>query len=242
MAHQFSQLDEQLNEVNAAYPILKDHPAFKPGKDFVAPVPPGSESVFTARRGLEELRNVEAVAFQLCSALNEEVSLQIHDTRFVPREFVAERLAQTLREFLCKKVAVGEGGIERPVVLERRINNFCSVFQLVENYLDLDVSAIVRETLLSQVYHVSVAEAGTYAANLSNPSEWEESMLKPLVVWYTSFVTTHLMGERGAVVYSPNRKAFVSRTGNGIENKNKRNKKTKETKQYPTINRQPIPS
>ncbi len=217
-ANQFAKFDEQLNEMNAAYGAIKDLPSFKPAKDFVPPEVPGAESGYARRRELEGLRQTQGTTYQLCSALNEDVSIQIFDTLFTPREFVRERLMLTLKEFLFKNVMASDGNIERPVVLERRINNFCSVFILVENYLDINVSAIFRETFVSQVCHNGLSEMSSpLGGAVPSPSEWEDCMIKPLVIWYVQFVTTHLMGaDKSAVVWSPNRKAFVSKTGNAF--------------------------
>jgi NCK-associated protein 1 len=216
-ANQFAKFEDQVNEMNAAYHVLKNHPSFKPAKDFVPPAAPGSESVFYRRKELEALRQTEATTFQLCSALNEDMSIKIFNTVFTPREFVRERLMLTLKEFLFKNVMVGNGAIERPSVLERRINNFCSVFILVENYLDINVSAVFRETFLSQVHHGSLSDMGSPLGAVPNPNEWSDCMVKPLVSWYVSFVTQHLLsGDKAGVVWSPNRKSFVSRTGNAF--------------------------
>ena len=194
-ANQFAKFDGQLDEVNAGYSALKDLPTFKPAKDFVPPETPGAESVHARRRELDGLRATEATTFQLCSALNEDTSIQIFDTVFTPREFVRERLTLTLKEFLFKNVATPDGsGVERPVVIERRINNFCSVFMLVENYLDINVSAIFRETFVQQVCHINLAEMGSAGGGVPSSNEWEDCMVKPLVAWYVQFVATHLLG------------------------------------------------
>lgn len=237
MAHQFAQYEEQLTEVNAAYPLLKEWPLWKPAKDFVPPTLPGSESRYANRRNVDQLGHTEATVFQLCSALNEDITIQvrggesgscrgrctqsrvaqIYDNVFTPREFVRERLAMTLREFMLKKAIVSDGVIERPLLLERRINNFCSVFKLVENYLDINLSAMFRDVFLSQVYQPVATELGSPAPLGSSAAvaDWEDVMVKPLVAYYVSFVVHQLMGaDRGAVVWSPARNAFVSRTGN----------------------------
>ncbi len=77
IAHQFSQYEEQLTEVNAAYSVLKDWPMWKPAKDFVPPNAPGSESVYANRRAVDQLGHTEATVFQLCSALNEDITIQV---------------------------------------------------------------------------------------------------------------------------------------------------------------------
>ncbi len=213
VATQFADFAAQLAEVNAAYPVLQAWPGWKPAKDFVAPVTPGAESAFAQRQALDALAQAQSAVFALCSALNEDVSIQIHDTLFTPREFVRERLALTLREFLFKRATLSDGVIERPVHLERRINDFCSVFILVENYLDINLSSVFREVALLQTYHPSMSELGALSAAMQAPNEWEAVMVKPLVLFYSNFVTQHLMGDRVSVVWSPNRKAFVSRTG-----------------------------
>ncbi len=170
---------------------------------------------YARRKDLESLRQTEAWTFQLCSALNEDVSIVMYDTILTPREFVRERLMATLKEFLCKNVAAADGNIERPSVIERRVNNFSSVFILVENYLDINISAILRDAFVSQVCHNNLGELGSVGGVVPSPADWEESMIKPLVSWYVQFVSSHLMGaDKGAVVYSSNRKSFVSRTGN----------------------------
>jgi hypothetical protein len=170
---------------------------------------------YARRKELEGLRQTEACTFQLCSALNEDVSIVMYDTVLTPREFVRERLMLTLKEFLFKNVTAADGNIERPTVLERRANNFCGVFILVENYLDIGMSAIFRDIFLSQVCHNNLGDMGTVAGVVPSPADWEDSMIKPLVAWYAQFVAVHLMGaDKSAVVFSPNRKCFVSRTGN----------------------------
>jgi hypothetical protein len=139
----------------------------------------------------------------------------MYDTILTPREFVRERLNATLREFLFKNVATPDGNIDRPSSIESRANNFCSVFILVENYLDINISAIFREVFVSQVCHNNLSDLGSIGGVVPSPADWEDSLIKPLVSWYAQFVSVHLMGaDKGAVVFSPNRKSFVSRTGN----------------------------
>lgn len=86
VAKQHILFDGQLDEVNAAYPLLLKQKDFKPPKDFVPPAIAGIESEYRRRPQLDRLRLYERNAWQLCTALNEFHSIVIFDHQFTPRE------------------------------------------------------------------------------------------------------------------------------------------------------------
>src|SRR5690554_5903515 len=85
VAKQYISFDNQLQDMNAAYALLKSRD-LKPSKDFVAPATPGLESNYRKRPQLDRLRLYERNAWQLCTAFNELESLPIYDQLFTPRE------------------------------------------------------------------------------------------------------------------------------------------------------------
>lgn len=90
VAKQYIAFDNQLAEVNAAYPLLLKRKEYRPPKDFVPPSIPGIESEYRRRNQLDRLRLYERNAWQLCTALNEFQSITIFDHHFSPREVLPE--------------------------------------------------------------------------------------------------------------------------------------------------------
>ncbi len=142
IAKQAIGFENQVADINAAYPLLQKRKDYKPSKDFVPPETPGIESEYKRRPTLDKLRLYERNAWQLCNILHDVESLIIFDHRLTPREFLRDVLAESLRKFLRAAVAVEvkddkghtERILQRPSVLEKHINIYTSVLKLAENH------------------------------------------------------------------------------------------------------------
>src|SRR5690606_21378867 len=117
IARTMLRFDGQLEFVNAAFPLLQMIKDFKMDKSFVPPVAPGSESAMANPKPLEELRVMQRTCFQLCTALNQFLAINIYSHQLVPREFLRDKLVHLLERFTSKAFE-REDAILRPVVFE----------------------------------------------------------------------------------------------------------------------------
>lgn len=187
VATQYIANDYQMADANAAVPLLRKRKDWKPPKDWQPPTEPGSESAFKNRstQTMETLRLYQRNAFQLCTALNEVLDISIHDTSFVPREYLRERLAANLRTFMRKATTSGgEGLVQRPTVLEMQIRVYLSVICLVENYVDIDVGDMLREVLVGEAYARPLGKIGRADWFPEGDIDFSEAMIGMLVGFF----------------------------------------------------------
>eukprot|EP01114_Cavostelium_apophysatum_P008095 TRINITY_DN2037_c0_g1_i3.p1 TRINITY_DN2037_c0_g1~~TRINITY_DN2037_c0_g1_i3.p1 ORF type:complete len:968 (+),score=390.05 TRINITY_DN2037_c0_g1_i3:690-3593(+) len=222
VAKQSIVFDGQLAEINAAYPLLLKRKDYKPPKDFVPPAVPGSESEYRRRPALDRLRLFERNTWQLCNALNEVDTILVYDSVFAPREFLRDKLVESFRAQIRGSVIVEvhddkhrviERNIQRPSIIERQIETYMNVLQLVENLVDINIGDLLREVLVQEIWIPAIGRAGTF--------DWvnaEETDIKfngasvgHFVTWYSDFISKKLAVP--GIVFSPSRKGFVSKTG-----------------------------
>lgn len=210
----YIQAEYQLSDANAALPLLQKRKEWKPPhKDWTPPAEPGSESAFRNRPNLDTLRLYQRNAAQLCTALNELLEIVIYDQVFVPREFLREKMAQTLRQFIRKAAVVSstpEVVIQRPSILELQVRVYTTVFGTVENFLDLDVGDLVREVLLGESYAKPLGKLGKVDWFPEGEIDYEGGVGGVLANWYSEFIAKKLTA---GVCYSPLRLGFVARAG-----------------------------
>ncbi|EFA80340.1 component of SCAR regulatory complex [Heterostelium album PN500] len=215
VATQFQSSEAQLADVNAAFPLLQKRKDWKPPKDFVTPVEPGSESSFRARANLEQLRLNEKNAFQLCNALNEFMDITIYDHQFVPREYLRERLGAALKQFMRQTstptIATDPSSIIRPTAFETQLKVFLGVMVLVENYIDIDVGGLIRETLLAEFYAKALGKCGRIDWFPEGEIEYSEVTLHNFTNYFTDFISKK--AQTPGIVYSPGKFGFLSRAG-----------------------------
>ncbi|KAF2077623.1 hypothetical protein CYY_001086 [Polysphondylium violaceum] len=212
--------DAQLADVNAAFPLLQKRKDWKPPKDFVPPVEPGTETQFRNRVNLEQLRAYEKNAFQLCTALNELMDIVIFDHVFVPREFLREKLGQSLKQFMRQAILPPQQPnsstnidttITRPSVFESQLCVFLGVMTLVENYLDIDVGDLIRETLLNEFYAKALGKGCRIDWFPEGEIEFNDVTLHSISNFYVDMVTKKL--STPGVVYSSVKLGFLSKAG-----------------------------
>eukprot|EP00026_Physarum_polycephalum_P000270 Phypoly_transcript_00270.p1 GENE.Phypoly_transcript_00270~~Phypoly_transcript_00270.p1 ORF type:complete len:988 (-),score=126.97 Phypoly_transcript_00270:2585-5365(-) len=217
VANNYIQSEYQLSEANAALPLLQKRKEWKPPhKDWTPPAEPGSESMYKNRINLDSLRLYQRNASQLCTALNEVLEIVIYDQVFVPREFLREKMAQTLRQWIRKAVVLSSNTptpdvqIQRPSILELQVRVYVSVFSTVENFLDLDVSDLLREVLLGESHARVMGKLGKVDWFPEGDIDYEGGIGGVLASWYHDFMAKKLTA---GVCYSPLRLGFVTRAG-----------------------------
>ncbi|GAM26866.1 hypothetical protein SAMD00019534_100410 [Acytostelium subglobosum LB1] len=215
VANQYQSNEAQLSDVNAAYSMLQKRKEWKAPKDFVPPVEPGSESIHRARVNLEQLRQTEKNAFQLCNALNEFIDVVVYDHVFVPREFLRERLGATLKTYmrhsLAPTVPTDPSTINRPSIIERQLKVFLGVLVMVENYLDIDIGDLIRQTLLTEFYAKALGTCGRIDWFPQGDIEYAEAAMHSFTNYYFDFIVKR--SSQLGIVYSPGRLGFLSRAG-----------------------------
>ncbi|EGG24359.1 component of SCAR regulatory complex [Cavenderia fasciculata] len=219
---QFQANENQLADVNAAFPLLQKRKDWRPPKDFVTPVEPGSESHFKGRANLEQLRMYQKNAFQLCTALNEFMEISVHDHVFVPREFLRERMTATLKQYM-RQTALPTSPADpttliRPSSYETQLHVFLGVLQMVENYVEIDVGDLIRETMLTEFYAKVLGKCGRIDWFPEGEIEYSDATLHSFTNYYTDFVAKklHVAANQplgNGVVYSPARLGYLSKTG-----------------------------
>ncbi|GAM28510.1 hypothetical protein SAMD00019534_116860 [Acytostelium subglobosum LB1] len=214
MNAQYQSNEQQLRDVNAAFPLLQKRKDWKPPKDFITPVEPGSESQYRSRATIEQLRLHEKNIFQLCNSLNEFLDITIYDRIIVPREFLRDRLGamlkQYMRQTLAPTVPTDLSTTIRPATFESQLQVFLGVMVIVENFVDIDIGDLIRETLLGEFYAKVMGKVGRIDWFPDGEIEYGDSAIHYYTNYYVDFVkkSTQL-----GHVYSPGRQGFLSRPG-----------------------------
>ncbi|EGC34074.1 component of scar regulatory complex [Dictyostelium purpureum] len=218
VAQTFLSNQHQLDDVNAAFPLLQKKKDWKPPKDFVPPIEPSSESQFRHRANLENLRNEEKNAYQLCNALNEFLEIVIYDHVFIPREFLREKLGNTLKQYMRQSIQPPQPtssqmdvNIPRLGQYESNLRVFIGVLVFVENYVDIDIGDLIRQTILTEFYAKALGKSGRVDWFPEGEIEMNDLTLSTITNYYVDLVSKKL--NVPGVVYSPVKLGFISKAG-----------------------------
>eukprot|EP01117_Protostelium_nocturnum_P003960 TRINITY_DN15235_c0_g1_i1.p1 TRINITY_DN15235_c0_g1~~TRINITY_DN15235_c0_g1_i1.p1 ORF type:complete len:1144 (-),score=340.06 TRINITY_DN15235_c0_g1_i1:56-3487(-) len=222
VAKSYVSFDHQLTESNAAYKLLSTAPNYKPAKDFVPPVVPGSESDFKKRTEHNQLRAIEQNAWELCMTLNQYHEIVVYNSAYAPKEYLREKIQESFRKYVRSNAMVEIPGkdekhieqvIQRPSILESAINSYISALKLIENYLDLDIDDLLREVLMGESYVTALKKSGTldWVDVDEGEVKYNGNLIGFYVQWYGDFISKKLTQPN--IVFSPNRKCFASKTG-----------------------------
>eukprot|EP01087_Luapelamoeba_hula_P014697 TRINITY_DN4352_c0_g1_i1.p1 TRINITY_DN4352_c0_g1~~TRINITY_DN4352_c0_g1_i1.p1 ORF type:complete len:922 (+),score=120.84 TRINITY_DN4352_c0_g1_i1:139-2904(+) len=210
---QYLTFNDQLKPENAAYPLLLRQKDYKFEKNFVHPATPGEETQHKARPDMEQLRLRERNVYQLCTSMQDFVDIAIYDHKFIPREYLRDKLASVLRSFIKQAVVpdTATGNIQRPSILETQFNMFFSTIKLVENYVDIDIGDLISEVCLKQIHNKAVSEVNKIDWTAEGEITWGNDvyLMKCVSKWYGEFVSKKL--QIPGISYSANRRAFISR-------------------------------
>jgi len=202
--------------------------------------------------------------WQLCSTLNEIGSITIYNSLFVPREvrlrsppsilniltlplqYLIERLKKLLKSVYARVMTLPadqqpfkdeQTTPQPPSVVTKTLSVYMHVIKDLESYVDIDVSRIIKDVLLTQAWAPyvpfatlslssiylnllpfrSVGVAGGKLDWLESKSfEYLDNYIKTMATWYSDFFNKRLTGPSAAalhICYSSNRKGFYTRRG-----------------------------
>jgi len=172
---------------------------------------PGYESLFANRTIVEQLRQARKGVADMCQALNEFDVVRCYNIEFVPREYLYESMAFNIRTTL-RSLCIKGKSVERPT---RILKNFLDViysYQSVEKHLNMNLSEICRDVLLSEMSDDSIPGAGQPFISESEEKKdapKSTSIIQTIANMYLAVFSWDL-GEYG-ISYSSIRKSFVSR-------------------------------
>ncbi|KAG0587429.1 hypothetical protein KC19_2G163800 [Ceratodon purpureus] len=112
---------------------------------------PGLESEPVHRGSIKMLEAAVQRLTSLCSVLNEMEPLRVLNHMFVPREYLRDRVIRNFRTRLTSIIMV-DGELQRPSVVEARLQRHMSIVHLVEQHVQLDLTRGVREVLLTESF------------------------------------------------------------------------------------------
>jgi NCK-associated protein 1 len=222
VASQYIVFDNYSAEQNGIFGLLEKKEGFKPDKRWQPPPKPGSESVIGLRERHKNLRLYERNLWQLLCTFNEVQQITIYNTTFTPREFVVELIEVAIKDFLSKVLLVpperqtnpkaSETILQPPTVIVRQLHIYWSVLKGIENYVDIDVTRVINQVMLSEIYSSSL---GTFGGKLEwlnlKPTESPKNAIQIIATWYADYALNKI--QQVGVCWAPNRRGFVSRRG-----------------------------
>jgi NCK-associated protein 1 len=188
---------------------------WKPPKDWSPPPQPGSESAFPNRAALEPVRIAMRNSGLILKALNEVGVVTIYDSQIAPAEFVREMLAGFLQEWLRNafKLTPPDMAIERPSEIYKQFQVVLNTISYFEHFITLNLEALWREVMVSEFWTRDVGQFGVPDILPLIEADFGGRPIGNIVLWYANFVIKVLCQPNSGIVYSPNRKSFVSRPG-----------------------------
>ncbi|XP_024388834.1 probable protein NAP1 isoform X3 [Physcomitrium patens] len=164
---------------------------------------PGFESEPIHRGSIKMLEAAVQRLTSLCSVLNEMEPLRVLNHMFVPREYLRDRIMKNFRTRL-KSIIMTNGELQRPSVVEARLQRHMSIVHLVEQHVQLDLTRGVREVLLTESFarhmedlHPDDREVGAGGEAVCTIADWYvENLLRD--------------AKASGVIFSPLDKCFKS--------------------------------
>ena len=143
-------VSEIFKEFNRLYDQTKPENAVQPaGEREGDPTPPNHH--------LEELQRHLA---QLGAAVAETRSVVVYDRTFYPREFLRMKLASELRGEIWKRAGFDQHfeQMERPTVIKEYLVRYARALSMLEEFVGIDVSEMLRAVLTSVTYDPQVSK------------------------------------------------------------------------------------
>ncbi|KAK2153078.1 hypothetical protein LSH36_308g01013 [Paralvinella palmiformis] len=161
------------------------------------PEKPGVESLRKHREEFTRMDKLHMALTELCFAINYCGVITVWEHGFVPREFFTQQL-----EIRFNKALVGmmmynpeTGEIAKPSELLNSVRAIMNVLQSIENYVHVDISRVFNNVLPQQTQPLDSCNG-------------EKTITSNYTQWYLEVLLRRVSS--GHIVYSPNRKAFVS--------------------------------
>jgi hypothetical protein len=183
-------------------------------------VNPGIESSFLHRSQWASLRASSKHLWQLLSAIDEFGSVLIYNTLVTPREYLISAIKKLFKSFLerhrylpsDKAAFKDEQTIISPAHLVRVARTFSNFIKQLDLYIQIDTDLIVNQVLLKQVYSTSLGVTGGKLDWMTDKGfEYSDNVIKCVAKWYSDFFARRITNPSLNVVYSVNRRGFVSK-------------------------------
>lgn len=174
------------------------------------PLPvPGEESQYAHRRQLINLAIYHKTISDICTAISANETLVIYNIEFVLREYVHEAISNMARSTILNLCVQGPA-IQKPTIILNRLKDCIYALGSIERALNINVSDIMRDVLLSEL-SPSAEEITALQAADADPNK-----PAPIILHIASFYST-MFGQdlalQQGIVYSPLRRCFLSRAG-----------------------------
>jgi NCK-associated protein 1 len=176
---------------------------------------------------------------EICSAIFKHDRIKVYNIEFVPKEYLYESMQHNIRTTLKGLALKDKGVIERPTLILSGFRDVLYAYQTVESYVNINLSDIVRDVMLSEFTDDTHGGAGDpvlsvrdMMANVEAPAQPAsptasgesktvvEPPVGPAIVgngiihqiaqWYCQLFSRDLGVELG-ISFSPMKKTFVSR-------------------------------
>jgi len=207
---------KELNSLHALSIYQCSQENFKPPKEFVPPVKPGSESQYSFRPNLRKLRFAIRDMGQIVHALSQPDafnSIDVYDHRFAPLEYIREVIQSIIRNWFRLMLRPNkQGSLRRPSDILHRYEVVLFDLCSIEHFATLGIEAALREVVLEEFLLKDFSHFGTSEATPLNEVDMGESSICGVLSWYENFITKTIPSSQGNIVYSPLRKTFVTRT------------------------------
>lgn len=181
---------------------------------------PGAESSYSHRPQLSSLRASFKHLWQLLSAIDEFGTILVYNTLITPREYLISAIKKLFKTFLernrylpnDKSAFKDEQTIISPQHLQRVGRTFSNFIKQLDLYIQIDTDLIVNQVLLKQVYSTSLGVTGGKLDWMTDKGfEYSDNVIKCVAKWYSDFFARRITNPSLNVVYSPNRRGFVSK-------------------------------
>lgn len=181
---------------------------------------PGNESSFGNRSNWNSLRASFKHLWQLLSSIDEFGSILIYNTLITPREFLVSAIKKLFKSFLerqrflpaDKAAFKDEQTIIAPYHLVRVTRVFANFIKQLDLYVQIDTDLLVNQVLLKQVYSTSLGVTGGKLDWMTDKGfEYSDNVIKCVAKWYSDFFARRITNPNLNVVYSANRRGFVSK-------------------------------
>lgn len=181
---------------------------------------PGNESNFVNRPNFAHLRASHKHLWHLLTAIDEFGTILVYNTLITPREFLVSSIKKLFKAYLerqrflpsDKAAFKDEQTIISPSHLLRITRTFANFIKQIDMYVQIDTDLLVNQVLLKQVYSTSLGVTGGKLDWMTDKGfEYSDNVIKCVAKWYSDFFARRITNPALQVVYSANRRGFVSK-------------------------------
>lgn len=174
---------------------------------------PGRESYYP-RTALERANIAKSVLGEICYSIFHTDVINVYNAQFVPREYLYDSMQLNVRATLRNFVkASNQTVIQRPSIVLTRLRDLMYAYQVVEEHLNINMSDIFRDVLLSEFSDEAIESEGTEEKSTETkaapePTPKDNTAIQIISNWYANWFASDL-GARH-ICYSPTVQAFIA--------------------------------